>query len=424
MPPRSTGLSSEKLTPTRKARPERFSISLRGESGGTPLALPARSMWPVGLVIGVAFLIFGAIAWSQITSLRGHKITTVFDLSFFLFQGFWILGWSVGVFVLGALTFLFLFYQESARLRDGRLIHTPRLGPLRFNVEYDLAKIRNLRLEPATGDAVRVRFDYGAGSNGLGDAMPRPEAEKLLATIRAAASFHPAAPGSATDLPMSVPLETDPARPDGLPGRKVEPIGVTSFSALSLIVANLLPIGGVLVLDWKLSDIMVLYWAESAVIGFWNVIKLAIVGKWLALFVAPFFVGHFGGFMAGHFLFIYYFFVRGIDAGGPEPGVWNALVDVFVPLQSALVGLFVSHGVSFFNNFLGRREYVGIKTKEQMHEPYKRIMIMHITLLIGGFLALLLQTPQPALLLLIILKTGADLRAHLREHNAEHRFAS
>jgi hypothetical protein len=25
---------------------------------------------------------------------------------------------------------------------------------------------------------------------------------------------------------------------------------------------------------------MVLFWAESAVIGFWNVIKLAVVGKW------------------------------------------------------------------------------------------------------------------------------------------------
>jgi Family of unknown function (DUF6498) len=52
-----------------------------------------------------------------------------------------------------------------------------------------------------------------------------------------------------------------------------------------------------------------------------------------------------------------------------------------------------------------------------MIEPYKRIMVMHITLIVGGFLTLILRTLQPALLLLIILKTGVDLRAHLREHD-------
>jgi uncharacterized protein DUF6498 len=148
------------------------------------------------------------------------------------------------------------------------------------------------------------------------------------------------------------------------------------------------------------------------------------VGKWLALLVIPVFVGHFGGFMAAHFLFIYYFFVRDIGARGPEPSVWNALFDLFAPLQSALLWLFISHGVSFFSNFLGRREYIGTKLKQQMIEPYKRIMVMHITLIVGGFLTLILGTLQPALLLLIILKSGADLRAHLREHDADRRYPS
>jgi Family of unknown function (DUF6498) len=417
MPPPSTGLSLDKLTRTRKARPERFSISLRGQSGGTPLPLPARSMWPVGLAIGVAFLIFAAIAWNQIGSLRGQKITTVFDLSIFLFQGFWVLGWSVGVLVLGALALLFLFYKESAWLRGGRLIHVPRLGPLHFTVEYDLAKIRNLRLEPARENAVRVRFDYGDGSNGLGDTMARADAEKLVTSIQEAASLLPRTRGDEAIGPILEPMESSEVRPDDLPTRKVEPIALTSFSSLSLIAANLLPVAGVLFLNWKLADIMVLYWAESAVIGFWNVIKLAMVGKWLAPLVIPFFVGHFGGFMAGHFLLIYYLFVRDIDAGGPEAGVWNALFDLFAPLQSALLGFFISHGVSFFSNFVGRREYIGTELKQQMIEPYKRIMVMHMTLIVGGFLTLILRTLQPALLLLIILKTAVDLRAHLREHD-------
>jgi hypothetical protein len=174
---------------------------------------------------------------------------------------------------------------------------------------------------------------------------------------------------------------------------------------------------GVLFLKWNLGEVMVLYWAESAVIGFWNVIKLAIVGKWAALFAAPFFVGHFGGFMAGHFMFIYYLFVRGIDAAGPEPGVRDALLEIFVPLWPALAALFISHGVSFFTNYLPRREYLGTDLKTQMGEPYKRIIVMHLTIILGGFLTMLLRTPAAALLLLIALKTATDLYAHRKEHS-------
>lgn len=405
----------------RKAQPERFRISFRDEAGGIALPLPSRRMWPVGIFFGVVFAIFAGIAWSQMTSISGHEIRSVFDLAFILFQGFWVLGWSVGVFILGALTVLFFFYRESARITGERLIYTPRLGPLRLITEYDLAKIRNLRLERATGplaDAVRIRFDYGDGSSGLGDAMPRTEAEKLIAVIREAGGAlrleadeitRPPDPQT-SHAPAQVRATAPSPREPPLPS-------LISPSTLALIGANLIPLAGVLLLDWKLGNVMVLYWAESAVIGFWNVIKLAVVGKWTALLAAPFFVGHFGGFMAGHFLFIYYFFVRGIDAAGPEPEVWTALLDLFEPLWPALAALFVSHGVSFFTNYLGQREYLGMDLKTQMGEPYKRIIVMHLTIIFGGFLTLLLRTPAAALLVLIALKTAADLRAHHKEHS-------
>lgn len=399
---------------TRKARPERFRISLRDEAEGTPLPLPSRRMWPIGIFFSVLFLIFAGIAWNQIASIGGHRVRSVFDLVFVLFQGFWVLGWSVGVFILGALAVLFFFYRESARLRDGCLIQTPRLGPLRISVEYNLAKIRNLRLERATGhrgDAVRIQFDYGDGTNGLGDAMPRPEAEKLIALIREAASRVPRVEAEEITTPPAAHPSEAPS-----PVRVTVPPSLTSPSTLALIGANLTPLAGVWFLGWHLGEVMVLFWAESAVIGFWNVIKLGIVGKWAALLAAPFFVGHFGGFMAGHFLFIYYFFVRGIEAAGPEPGVSAALLDLFIPLWPALTALFISHGVSFFTNYLGQREYLDMDLKTQMSEPYKRIIVMHITIIIGGFLTMLLRTPEAALLLLIALKTAADLSAHRKEH--------
>ncbi len=95
---------------------------------------------------------------------------------------------------------------------------------------------------------------------------------------------------------------------------------------------------------------------------------------------------------------------------------WDALLDLFVPLWPTLTALFISHGISFFTNYLGRREYLGTDLKTQMGEPYKRIVVMHLTIILGGFLTMLLRTPVAALLLLIALKTATDLYAHRKEH--------
>ncbi len=53
---------------------------------------------------------------------------------------------------------------------------------------------------------------------------------------------------------------------------------------------------------------------------------------------------------------------------------------------------------------------------EQMAEPYQRVVIMHVTLIIGGALRLLLNAPLAALILLILLKIVVDLKAHQKQH--------
>jgi len=398
----------------RKARPERFRVALRDDPGGaTPLNLPARRMWPAGLIVGAMFAIFAGILWVQIANLHPQGLRSVFDLSFMLFGLFWIIGWSVGVLILGALTVLLLFHGESARLANGCLVLVPRLGPLKFVGEYDLARMRNLRVEHSgSAETVRIRFDYRGGSCGLGDSMPRADAEKLIATIRSAAPATITMPAEPAPVEAAAPQK--PAVPANLPAP--QPLALTSPSALALIAANLVPLAGVLLGQWTLGEVMVLFWSESAIIGLYTVFKIAVAGKWAALFAVPFFVGHFGGFMAAHFMFVYGFFLDGFTGGGLEPGVRAALTGLFMPLWPALAALFVSHGVSFAVNFLGQREYAGATVQNLMAAPYKRIIVMHLTIIFGGWLAMLLKTPAPALALLILLKIAADLRAHTREH--------
>ena len=53
-----------------------------------------------------------------------------------------------------------------------------------------------------------------------------------------------------------------------------------------------------------------------------------------------------------------------------------------------------------------------------MHEPYSRIIFMHLVLIFGGGLVMVLGDSQPVLLAVIVLKTAVDVRSHLRERKA------
>jgi hypothetical protein len=333
---------------------------------------------------------------------------------FLLFQGFWVLGWSVGVVILGAFAVLLFFYSESARLQAGQLVHIPRLGPFKVLLDYDLAQVRNLRLENAgSNDSVRLRFDYGDGVTSLGEAMPRPEAQRLLDTIRSA-SWTPssfAEPERRLQAPGFGPLARSPESGAGSPA----PLTITSPSGLALIAANMIPLVGVLFMGWDLANVMVLFWAESAVIGCYTALKMAFVGNLAAVFAVPFFIGHFGGFMAVHFLLIYMLFIHGTGPAS-EPAVRETLREVFTPLAIPIAALVVSHGISFVTNFIGRREYTATTMAALMTAPYNRIIVMQLALIFGGWIILLLKSPVPALAVLVLVKTALDFSAHRTEH--------
>jgi len=158
---------------------------------------------------------------------------------------------------------------------------------------------------------------------------------------------------------------------------------------------------------------MLLYWAESAIIGVYNLGKMAIVGGWKSLSLGVFFIVHYGGFMAGHLLFIYVLFGKDKMPGHSFSEFLSTLE--IMHLLPALLALLVSHGISFIFNYLGRREYQGRSLKQQMQEPYQRIIIMHVTIIIGGFLAAILNSPLMALVFLVLLKIVVDIRGHLQE---------
>jgi hypothetical protein len=361
------------------ARPQRWYVTTRDAEHATPIELPRRPLVVPALIVTGMFAVLAAVEAIVIRGLH-FDARSVADLAMSLFMLAWIAGWSLGVLILGALTVLLWlpsFFREAVYVRDARLVSATRLGPLRMLAEYELAAIRNVRIDEQP-DGAKLSFDYGNGTRTLGDAMPRELAERIVGALALPAT---AAPAVAPAAPVEAPLAEE-----SRPGRE---------STLALIAANLVPLAGVLLRGWSLGDVMVLFWAESAVVAFYTLARMAVVGRWLAVPAGVFFLAHFGAFMAIHFLIIYEFFVRGLGATGREPPAYEALGGVFLPLWPALVALFASHGVSFVANFLRRGEHRAAKLAQLTAAPYNRVVLMQLTLIFGGWVAMLVHDARP-----------------------------
>jgi hypothetical protein len=232
-----------------------------------------------------------------------------------------------------------------------------------------------------------------------------------------------------------------------VPWRKAfDPAYLKDPSTLVLLAANAVPLFGVLFGDWDLFLLMMLYWMETGIIGFWAILRMALLTRLFALFLGPVFIVHFGGFMTGHLVFLKALFAKGRMEGVHGPVDFLSVVVVPTGLWIPLLALFVSHGVSFARNALkapvvptgtvqipatlkdGTPTPAWVKdlavslaakgggVQEMMMAPYARIVVMHLTIIFGGMLTMVLQAPKAAFLLLVALKTAVDLGAHVRKN--------
>lgn len=210
----------------------------------------------------------------------------------------------------------------------------------------------------------------------------------------------------------------------------IQPMNTTvPTSVYVLVLTNLVPIFGVLYFGWDLFSLLLLYWLENGVVGFYNIFKIILAqGKpkeektaWSALgglrirskfILAPLFVFHFGGFMLGHLIALVALFLAYLTSFTPEELWGKVMVELAVPVLL----LFWSHGFSFFTNFIGRQEYQHVWVVEQMMRPYQRIIVMHITIIAAAFATKFFGHLRFAIVILVLIKTFIDVQAHVREH--------
>lgn len=210
------------------------------------------------------------------------------------------------------------------------------------------------------------------------------------------------------------------------------------ISLAALVGANLIPLVGIFLFRWDISFIVLLYWLENLIAGFYSILKISLVkmkekkANLHKLFVIPFFCIHYGGFCAVHGVFLTVFFKIG-TASSPLAGsskLWGPLVflqllfSVVARLWAsmppemiwALLGLFISHGVSFTENYILGGEYKKTELRKLMQQPYQRIVVMHLAILLGGIFIMRMDSPLSLLIILIMLKIIFDLHLHKKVH--------
>lgn len=209
-------------------------------------------------------------------------------------------------------------------------------------------------------------------------------------------------------------------------------VGSSYGAVLALIVANAIPLIGVLILGWSVWNILVIYWLENGVVGVFNVLKIARADGSQAppgpsfmvngqpatslskLGLIPFFVMHYGLFWVVHGIFVLTlpaFINMGLRSG---PGLD---LDPGAVLLAAFA-LAVSHGLSFWWNFLRAGEYRRVTPAQLMFAPYRRLIALHLTIIFGALAVMFTGAPVAAVAILVAVKTVLDIGLHLAEHRA------
>lgn len=137
------------------------------------------------------------------------------------------------------------------------------------------------------------------------------------------------------------------------------------------------------------------------------------------IFFVPFFIMHYGGFMLGHLMFIFFIYMFFPSVGTASLFDFSFLMNILPALAVTTISLFISHGISFYTNFIKNREYEKTNLVKVMFAPYPRIFVMHLTIIFGGLLLFAFNLPQLTIALLVLLKIIFDLRAHKKEHSID-----
>jgi hypothetical protein len=187
---------------------------------------------------------------------------------------------------------------------------------------------------------------------------------------------------------------------------------------IGAVALNLIPILGVLFWGWSAFALIFLYWAENVALGMRTLGMMAgaaflVEPKQPAVFfgLGSFFSIHYGIFCFVHGVFVLATFGESVLTGVDIydlAGATRVLIEAYPNMAYGLIsiaGWQLLMLVLFFMRGEARRSEVNAL----MFSPYPRIVILHITIIVGGAMVIALGQPVVGLLLLTLIKTAFDI---------------
>jgi hypothetical protein len=181
----------------------------------------------------------------------------------------------------------------------------------------------------------------------------------------------------------------------------------------ALVALNLVPLVGVLGWGWQSFDLIFLYWMENVVVGAFTLARMVVrpyghpLELVFPLFIAPFFAFHYGAFCWGHGTFVVSLFgPEGLDGFDLAPTVLQVLAAP--TMLFALVALAFIQALDWIRD-VRDRGFGADSVKKLMISPYRRIVVLHVTIIAAGFALAALDEPLAGLVMLVLIKTWSDI---------------
>lgn len=192
-----------------------------------------------------------------------------------------------------------------------------------------------------------------------------------------------------------------------------------------LILANMVPLVGVLFFGWDGRAIFVIYILETVLIGVINVLKMLTVyilngtknepppspgdnvSGWGLI---PFFIFHYNFFIFVQSVLFFAFSSIWKTSASTQPFDLGTNFSNYLTgdTKLAVISLAIANAYYFINDFIMNDKYRTETMASLMFQPYKRIFVQQFVVILGGFIFMLSGSPAAVAVLFIVLKTVAD----------------
>ena len=177
-----------------------------------------------------------------------------------------------------------------------------------------------------------------------------------------------------------------------------------------VILWNLFPFMGVVFGGWKPESVFICYALETVIVGVFNVIKM----------IAIYFSGvqhkeeeasDYDWGMIPFFIFHYFIFVvfQLSFCLQPDPDAELAAILAQRSYNMALGAFVLNNVYSFINDFMLTGTYAKRTMREQMFEPYPRVLVQQFVVILGISISNIIGNGYPVLIVFVGIKIYMDL---------------